>query len=74
MTSSPYSSSIDAAVALVEKMLPGWGYYLRSDKEGNGCGLVYPDAFRVTPAHCMAATAPIAILLALFHAISGEKS
>ena len=44
-----YTASLDSAIALVERTLPGWGFYLRSDKEGNGCGLVYPDAFRVTP-------------------------
>lgn len=69
-----FTASLDAAVALVEKMLPGWGFYLRSDKEGHGCGLVYPDAFRVTPCHCRGATPPIAMLLALFRALQDEEA
>jgi hypothetical protein len=68
-----YTASIDAVVALVERELPGWGYYLRSDKEGNGCGLVYPDAFRVTPCHCMGATPAIAVCLALLRALEAQE-
>lgn len=64
-----YTASLDAAIALTEKVLPGWGFYLRSDKEGHGCGLVYPDAFRVTPCHCMGATPAIALVLALLRAL-----
>lgn len=67
-----YTGSIDAAVALVERKLPGWGYYLRSDKEGHGCGLVYPDAFRVTPCHCMGSTPAIAVCLALLCSLEGR--
>jgi hypothetical protein len=73
-TLSPaYTASIDAVVALVERCLPGWGYYLRSDKEGSGCGLVYPDAFRVTPCHCMGATPAIAVCLALLRALEAQE-
>lgn len=67
-----YTASLDAAIALVERMKPGWGFYLRSDKEGHGCGLVYPDAFRVTPCHCMGATPAIAVCLALFRALESS--
>ena len=63
-----WTASLDAALALVKRVLPGWGFYLRSDKEGHGCGLVYPDAFRVTPCHCMGATPAIAMLLAMLKA------
>lgn len=62
-----YTTSIDAALALVERVLPGWGYFLRKDKDGCNCGLVYPDACFVTPG-CGSSPA-LAILIALLKAI-----
>jgi hypothetical protein len=68
------TSSIDAALALVEKALPGFGFYLRQDKDGCGCGLVYPEYPRVTPAHCSAATPALAILAALLSALIAQRA
>jgi hypothetical protein len=32
----PYTSSLDAAIALVEKMLPGWDWYVRHATSADG--------------------------------------
>lgn len=63
-----YTSSVDAAIALAERVLPGWGFFLRSDKEGHNCGMVYPDAFRVTPGCGSAASAAISMCIAILKA------
>lgn len=63
------SASIDAALALVDRSLPGWGVYFRRDKETTGAGMLLPDHFRVSPAHEEAASIPLAILAALLSAL-----
>lgn len=64
-----YTASVDAALALVDRNLPGWGVYFRRDKETTGAGMLLPDHFRVTPAHEEAASIPLAILAALLSAL-----
>lgn len=64
-----YTSSLDAALSLVERVMPGWGYFLRHDADsGYVAALVYPDAFRVTPGATKAASMPLALCLALVRA------
>ena len=38
-----------AELAERTRVLPGWGLYLRSDKDGHGAGLTHPEFSRVTP-------------------------
>lgn len=45
------TDSVDAALALTERVLPGWGYYLRHDKDGAACGLTFPEHTLVTNGH-----------------------
>lgn len=69
----PYTASLDAALALVERVLPGWGFYLRRDKDGCGCGLVHPEFPRVTPGHQEAPTPALALLAALLRALDTQS-
>lgn len=71
------TASIDASVALVEKMLPGWAHGY--DKGQKTCiGFVDRHDFndRITGARFTAtgASAPIAILIALFKALEAKES
>lgn len=69
-----YTASIDAALALVERVLPGWGYFLRHDSDsGYVAALVYPDAFRVTPGATNGANMATALCLALLRASPTEE-
>lgn len=64
------SASLDAAVALCERVLPGWGYFLRKDEEGCNAALLYPHALRVTPGCGQHPTSPaLALLLAIVRAV-----
>jgi hypothetical protein len=63
-----YSTSLDAVAALAERVLPGWGFYLRKDTDGCGCGMVYPEANRVTPCHVTTPTPAAALLAAILRA------
>ena len=69
-----FTASIDAALALTERVLPGWGVYFRRDKETTGAGMLLPDHFRVTPAHEEAATLPLAILAATLSALIAKET
>lgn len=64
------TTSLDAALALAERVLPGWGFYLRRDSDGSGCGLVPPGLTSVTPGHMQAATPALALCAALLRAQS----
>jgi len=68
------TASLDATLALVERVLPGWGFYLRQDKDGCGAALVYPDASRVTPGHETAATPALALLASLLKALIAKEN
>lgn len=35
-TSPPYTGSVDAAISLVEQLLPGWSWLVRSPDDGEG--------------------------------------
>lgn len=68
----PYTASLDAAVGLVERVLPGWGVYFRRDKDGCGGGLTYPE-YTFVCHHAVAATLPLTICLALLRALSSQQ-
>lgn len=64
------TSSLDAALHLVELKLPGWGYFIRKDDDGCNAALLYPDAMRVTPGAATHSTQPIAVCIALLKALN----
>lgn len=62
-------SSLDAAVALCERVLPGWGFFLRKDEDGCNVGMLYPVHNRVTPGSVRHPTSPaLALCLAIVRA------
>lgn len=63
-----WTTSIDAALALAERVLPGWGFFLRKDKDGCNCGLVYPEASFVTPGCGTSPTPALALCIAILRA------
>lgn len=73
----PFTSSIDAALALVEKLLPGWRYAMASVVLGKDehdhvpwCGLAGPYSSCTFNDHeGRATTPPLAILAALLSAL-----
>lgn len=77
-----YDCSIDAAIEIATKMMPGWGWLVRDDKKGAFCNISAPD-LRGNPfgewidgETCFphwAKTAPLAILLALFKALEAQE-
>lgn len=77
-----FTTSIDAAIALVERMLPGWSWLVRDDSEGAFCNISSPGlrdnlaAEWIDGETCFpswAKTAPIAILLSLFRALEAKE-
>lgn len=68
VTVPAYTASVDAVIALAERVLPGWGFFLRSDKDGHNCGMVYPVHNFVTPGTASGATAAISMCIALLRA------
>ena len=65
------TSSIDAALALVERMLPGWDWALQKTGKVSTCWLNPPGTHLGRTIH--AATAPIAILKALVAALIAQE-
>lgn len=68
------SASIDAALALVERMLPGWAWNVQTDSRTTGvfARLDNPD-LDVEPAAAHCETAPLAILSALLSALISQQ-
>lgn len=78
---APYTASLDAALALVEEMLPGWFWragYVPSPQWIGGINFYcWAHVSRTTASHCdrddeatgWAHTVPLAILLALLRAL-----
>ena len=65
-----YTASIDAALGLVTRLLPGWRLAMYTDGEGKGpCCLAMLDDEPVK-ANCHAPTLPLALLTALVSALS----
>ena len=68
-----YSRSVDAALALVERVLPGSDMRMESDDDtwSFAVGRVGDSAWSAEAVH---ATAPLAILLALLRSIKSEST
>jgi hypothetical protein len=71
-----YTASLDSAMELMARVLPGYGFFLRRDNDGCNCGLLYPEHHFVTPgcsAHASPALAVVgATLVALQAAITSQ--
>lgn len=67
-----FTYSLDAAIALVERMKPGWTYLLNNDS-GNMADLFPPKWPFAQNFEAEAATMPLAICLALFRALEAGK-
>lgn len=63
----PYTASLDAAIALVERVLPGWTLML-DDRMGPSAKLLPPNQISSAEDRTKAATLPIALLIALLRA------
>lgn len=71
-TAYPYTFSIDAAIALAERVLPGWHWNIGHDANGELHATVWHG---VTESDEYAPTAPLAIVLATLLALqSSEQS
>ncbi len=70
-----YSDSIDAALALVEKMLPGWGWSVADyGHAGASCScFLHPAPEQSSCLHDSGRTPPLAILAALLTAIVAQQ-
>jgi len=66
-----YTSSIDAALTLVETTLPGWGadLYWRPALRGHTAAIGYGESLEHATVGLVAWTLPIAIMIALFAAL-----
>lgn len=70
----PITASIDASVALVERVLPGCDWKISTLRHRKGFGAdLYPSAADAV-ARADAATAPLAILAALLSALEQKES
>jgi hypothetical protein len=67
----PLTASVDADLALVELLLPGWDVYVRKYASGFAFGWVSCRDNEYQQAH--GATPPLAILAALLAALPGEN-
>jgi len=75
-TPPPYTASIDAAIALVERMLPGWRFNARMvSPNGYSCWLEAgtEGVVEVFAPIGYATTLPVAILLALFRTLDAQE-
>ena len=64
-----YTASLDAALALVERVLPGWGFYIRRNAYGCEAALVSSGLCGVTQPRIEAPTPALALCLALVRAL-----
>ncbi len=64
-----YTSSLDAAVAFVSEMLPGWHWKVYG-ADGNAEGSLYDP--NETNVYAFAATPPLALMAAALRALAGE--
>ena len=68
-----FTASLDAAIALVEKMLPGWGWMV--ERQPNGEAEAWLDEFGAYAygRPVQGRTPAIALLIALFRALRGSQ-
>lgn len=70
-----YTASIDAAIALVERMLSGKVWYVRGKSDGTFfCQLYTSESQRGNDPKANAPSAPLAILVALFRALEAQEA
>lgn len=71
--SAAYSNSLDAALSLVERKLPGWQVDLSIDQRWTACGLskVFNTKTFEPDFKARAPTAPLALITALLQALEG---
>lgn len=73
-TPKPYTASIDASIALVERHFPGKVWYVRGHANGDFfCQLFTHEVQRGLDPKGTAKTAPLAILLSLFRALDAKE-
>ncbi len=78
-TPPPYTASIDAAIALVERMLKTYFMEMTVDPLGRGAKILYwPGGFgeefvEIGPISAVSTDMPRAILLALFRALDAQE-
>lgn len=65
-----YTTSLDAALALAERVLPGWGWCMRTDETGQCFANVFPGNPNIDRIFydAYAATHPIALCIAILRA------
>ena len=71
----PYTASLDAAIALVEKMLPGWDFELTKFGSHGSVAILWPEGLRDAWARrtwSEGATPTIAVLIAFFRALESS--
>lgn len=69
-----YITSLDASLALVERMLPGWGYTINLDPDrGTVMANLYSLKSGGVHRHAYHADAPRALLIALLKALESSK-
>lgn len=69
----PYTASLDAAISLVDRMLPGWHWSLYdTDGLGRRNAQIEPPEYSSEPFDGLGQTIAIALLLALFRALEVE--
>ena len=66
------NDSLDAAKALHEAVLPGWGWHIRQDDDGCYASCLYPVYCRVTPGSATAKTPAAAWVAAILRAKHAE--
>jgi hypothetical protein len=69
-----YTASIDAALALVERKLPGWRVAMYTDGEGKGPCCLALRGDEPVKANCQAPTLPLAILAAMLTALITQET
>ncbi len=67
------TQSIDSAVALLEEVLPGWGWHVRKDNDGCYASCLYPEHNMVTPGGAETASPAAALVAAILKAKASEK-
>jgi hypothetical protein len=70
----PYTSSLDAALALVEEKLPGWDWSLHFDNGEALAGIQPPSEDGCNFSDCSGATPALALLHALLRALGQQDT
>ncbi len=65
------TASVDAVIALTERELPGHGWFVRNDTDGNHAGIFIPMSLHVIQGR--GATPAIALCIALLRAKEASK-